>query len=86
MVRFLAIFILCHCWFGRLEAKPAPSVFGFWLRPCLVKSMFVVALIHRLLLFLQYFISINCSCSSPNSWLNTQRICAKSNEFDPRKE
>jgi hypothetical protein len=36
VVGSLAIFILCPCWFGRLEAKPAPSVFESWLRPCIV--------------------------------------------------
>jgi hypothetical protein len=34
MVGFLAIFIMYPCWFGRLEAKSASSIFGSWLRPC----------------------------------------------------
>jgi hypothetical protein len=35
MVGFFAIFILCPCWFGRLEAKTAPSIVRSWLRPWL---------------------------------------------------
>jgi hypothetical protein len=45
VVRSIAIFILCPCWFGRLEAKPASSVFGSWLRHCLSKTSLSVSIV-----------------------------------------